>query len=104
MTTDVGRTTHLTEHEARQRLAHERNSRLAQLRAIEDSAPHADAGLQAAQTAAIRRVLEEIDAAGLRLEDGSYGTCKTCQRAIPVERLEILPYVALCVSCQQRSL
>ncbi|MEV0283612.1 MULTISPECIES: TraR/DksA family transcriptional regulator [unclassified Kribbella] len=104
MTTDVGRTQHLAQHEARQRLEHERSSRLAQLRAIEDSAPHADADLQAAQTAAIRRVLEEIDAAGQRLADGSYGTCKSCHGIIPVERLEILPYVALCVSCQQRSL
>ncbi|MFG1812213.1 TraR/DksA family transcriptional regulator [Kribbella sp. NPDC049174] len=104
MTTDVGRTQHPTKHEARQRLEHERNSRLAQLRAIEESAPHADKGLQAAQTSAIRRVLEEIDAAGERLTDGSYGTCRSCRSAIPAERLEILPYVALCVGCQQRAL
>jgi RNA polymerase-binding transcription factor DksA len=103
MTTDTGRTQQLTKHEARQRLEHERNSRLAQLRAIEDSAPHADRGLQDAQTAAIRRVLEEIDAAGSRLADGSYGTCAHCRTAIPVERLEILPYVRFCVACQQRA-
>ncbi|TCO19646.1 TraR/DksA family transcriptional regulator [Kribbella steppae] len=103
MTTDMGRTQQLTKHEARQRLEHERNSRLAQLRAIEDSAPHADRGLQDAQTAAIQRVLEEIDAAGSRLADGSYGTCVNCRTAIPVERLEILPYVRFCVSCQQQA-
>ena len=103
MTTDMGRTQQLTKHEARQRLEHERNSRLAQLRAIEESAPHADRGLQEAQTAAIQRVLEEIDAAGSRLADGSYGTCEHCQTAIPVERLEILPYVRFCVGCQQRA-
>ena len=64
MTTDMGRIRHLTKHEARQRLEHERSSRLVQLRAIEESAPYADEDLQAAQTAAIGRVLEEIDAAG----------------------------------------
>lgn len=103
MTTDMGRAQHLTKHEARQRLEHERNSRLAQLRAIEESAPHADENLQAAQTAAIERVLEEIDAAGTRLNDGSYGTCRSCRSVIPVERLEILPYVRFCVGCQQRA-
>jgi hypothetical protein len=70
-------------HEARQRLEHERNSRLAQLRAIEEGAPHADESLQAAQTAAIRRVLEEIDAAGRRLTDGSYGTHSAEVRSWP---------------------
>jgi RNA polymerase-binding transcription factor DksA len=104
MTTDVGHTKHLTVHEARQRLEHERNSRLAQLSAIESGAPHADKDLKTAQTAAIKSVLEEIDAAGQRLADGSYGTCKGCESVIPVERLEILPYVRFCVGCQQRSI
>jgi RNA polymerase-binding transcription factor len=103
MTTDVGRTPHLTNHEARRRLEHERNSRLAQLTAIEESAPHADADLQAAQTSAIERVLEEIDAAGQRLSDGSYGACTGCRSTIPLERLEILPYARFCVGCQQRA-
>jgi RNA polymerase-binding transcription factor DksA len=103
MTTDMGRARQLTKHEARRRLEHERNSRLTQLRAIEESAPHADEDLQAAQTAAIQRVLEEIDAAGRRLADGSYGDCDNCRTAIPVERLEILPYVRFCVGCQQRA-
>ena len=102
-TTDMSRAPQLTRHEARQRLEHERNSRRAQLRAIEESAPHADKNLEAAQTAAIQRVLEEIDAASRRLTDGTYGTCNSCQTVIPVERLEILPYVRFCVGCQQRA-
>jgi RNA polymerase-binding transcription factor DksA len=56
-----------------------------------------------AQTAAIQRVLKEIEAAVQRLLDGTYGTCLSCAGAIPVERLEILPYVRFCVNCQQRS-
>jgi DnaK suppressor protein len=102
-TTNISRAPQLTKHEARQRLEHERNSRLAQLRAMEASAPHTDKNLKAAQTAAIQRVLEEIDAASRRLTDGSYGTCNSCQTVIPVERLEILPYVRFCVACQQRA-
>ena len=103
MSTDVGRPQHLTVHEARQRLEHERNSRLVQLRAIESGAGHAEEDLATAQTAAIRRVLEEIGAASQRLADGSYGKCLSCCNAIPIERLEILPYVRFCVSCQQRA-
>lgn len=102
VTADLGRAPNLTKHDARQRLEYERNSRLVQLRAIEESAPHADKDLQEAQTAAIERVLEEIEAARERLADGSYGTCKSCRSSIPVERLEILPYVRFCVGCQQR--
>lgn len=42
------------------------------------------------------RALEEIDA-------GTYGTCEACGKAIPVERLEVLPYSTLCVECAGRS-
>lgn len=101
--TTVARSVKMTVHEARQRLQHERNSRLTQLSAIEDGAALADGDLATAQTAAIRRVLTEITAAEDRLTDGTYGTCQGCSTRIPVERLEILPYVSCCVSCQQRA-
>lgn len=103
MTTDAARALNMTVHEARQRLGHERNSRLTQLNAIQDGAAHAAEELIAAQTAAIRRVLTEIKAAEDRLTDGSYGTCQHCGTSIPIERLEILPYVRYCVDCQQRA-
>jgi DnaK suppressor protein len=102
MTTNASHATRLTKHEARRRLEHERGSRLSQLRAIDESAPHADKDLQDAQTAAIKRVLAEIEAAEERLDSGSYGMCVSCRTAIPGERLEILPYVRFCVACQQR--
>src|SRR4051812_23773336 len=91
--TTVVRSLNMTVHEARQRLEHERSSRLTQLNAIEGGAALADKELITAQTAAIRRVLTEINAAEDRLTDGSYGTCQECGTRIPVERLEILPYV-----------
>ncbi len=37
-----------------------------------------------------------------RLEDGSYGTCQDCGRAIEEGRLRVLPYTSLCVQCAQR--
>lgn len=101
--TTVARSPNMTAHEARQRLGHERSSRLTQLRAIEDGAAAADKELMTAQTAAIKRVLTEIGAAEDRVSDGSYGTCLGCGGRIPVERLEILPYVRYCVGCQQRA-
>jgi RNA polymerase-binding transcription factor DksA len=93
----------MTVHEARQRLQHERNSRLTQLSAIEDGAALADGDLATARTAAIRRVLTEITAAEDRLTGDTYGTCQGCETRIPGERLEILPYVRYCVTCQQRA-
>ena len=103
MSTDAARSPEHDVHEARQRLGHEHRSRLIQLSAIEDGAAHAAEELIAAQTAAIRRVLTEIKAAEDRLTNGSYGTCQHCGTSIPVERLEILPYVRYCVDCQQRA-
>ncbi|MEI5673072.1 MULTISPECIES: TraR/DksA family transcriptional regulator [unclassified Nocardioides] len=43
--------------------------------------------------------LEEVDTALARVADGSYGTCATCRRAIPEERLEARPAAATCVDC-----
>ncbi|GAA3368042.1 TraR/DksA C4-type zinc finger protein [Streptomyces sannanensis] len=89
--------------EVRQRLEHERNSRLAQLSAIEEAGPEAADDLMKAQKTSLKRVLKQIDTAFERLQDGSYGTCQDCAKPIPVERLEILPYTSCCVGCQRRT-
>ncbi|CAM5374201.1 TraR/DksA family transcriptional regulator [Streptomyces antimycoticus] len=93
----------LTAHEARQRLEHARNSRLAQLRALKETGQSTDDHLVSAQTEAIQRVLTEIDEAFARVDDGSYGTCEGCSKPVPAERLEILPYTRHCVACQRRA-
>ncbi|MDT0380978.1 TraR/DksA C4-type zinc finger protein [Streptomyces sp. DSM 42041] len=90
----------LTSHEVRQRLQHERNSRLAQLQSVADARPSATDDVLNAQRSSAKRVLKEIDAAFERLDEGRYGDCQRCDRPIPVERLEILPYVRACVGCQ----
>jgi len=91
-------------HEILQRLQHERNGRLTQLQAMEAAEPSDNKELMAAQAAAVRVVLSEIEAAERRVEDGAYGDCQACDVRIPLERLEILPYVRYCVRCQQRHL
>ena len=42
-------------------------------------------------------LLEGVEAALGRIEDGTYGTCVACGKPIPTERLEAIPYAARCV-------
>ncbi|WP_369208604.1 TraR/DksA C4-type zinc finger protein [Streptomyces sp. PU-14G] len=93
----------LTAQEAGQRLEHERNARLTQLKALDAAGSDADAHLGSVQKEAIERVLTEIEAAFGRVHAGTYGTCMACSKTIPAERLEILPYVRFCVGCQGRT-
>ncbi|HLV89945.1 MAG: TraR/DksA C4-type zinc finger protein [Acidimicrobiales bacterium] len=48
-------------------------------------------------------LLGKVRHALLRIEAGSYGICESCGKAIPVQRLEALPYATLCVECASRS-
>jgi RNA polymerase-binding transcription factor DksA len=49
--------------------------------------------------AAARETLDEIDAALLRLDDGSYGLCQGCAERIVAERLLLVPYARHCSLC-----
>jgi DnaK suppressor protein len=42
-------------------------------------------------------VLYEIDAALVRIENGTYGLCSACGGPIGEERLEAVPYATLCI-------
>ncbi|HZK55513.1 MAG TPA: TraR/DksA C4-type zinc finger protein, partial [Desulfosporosinus sp.] len=46
----------------------------------------------------IHRV-EAIDVALQRFDKGEYGTCEHCNRDIPFDRLEALPYTTVCTEC-----
>ena len=46
--------------------------------------------------------LEQIEKALTRLAEGVYGTCEECGRRIEPERLEIVPYTALCINCAKK--
>jgi RNA polymerase-binding protein DksA len=48
------------------------------------------------------RLLEAIDAALQRIEDGTYGKCVNCGAQIPEERLEAMPWATLCIECKRK--
>jgi DnaK suppressor protein len=48
------------------------------------------------------RQLEAVDLALERLDDGTFGVCRSCGRPIAEERLEARPWAALCIDCQRR--
>jgi RNA polymerase-binding protein DksA len=44
--------------------------------------------------------LRAIDAALLRVADGSYGVCAVCDRPIDLKRLNLTPHALRCIDCQ----
>lgn len=46
-------------------------------------------------------VLEAIDAALKRIEDGTYGTCVNCGKPISEERLAAIPWATHCIDCKR---
>ncbi|MGA8360590.1 MAG: TraR/DksA C4-type zinc finger protein [Candidatus Dormiibacterota bacterium] len=54
------------------------------------------------QARTIYATVAEIDHALERIDAGAYGRCVACGTAIPVERLEAVPWAALCVPCSAK--
>jgi DnaK suppressor protein len=88
---------------------HERRERTA----VEDAEPNAmlgDAGdesvarmitdLSIQETGRDIEELREIDAALVRIAEGSYGVCESCGGEIDERRLEAQPIAARCITCQ----
>jgi len=48
-------------------------------------------------------LLSKVNRALERIEAGTYGICESCGKAIPVERLDVLPYSTVCVECASRT-
>jgi len=46
-----------------------------------------------------RGLLEEVQAALHRIENGTFGQCENCGGAIAEERLDALPYTSRCINC-----
>ena len=46
-------------------------------------------------------VLAAIEDALNRIEEGTFGTCVRCGRAIAEERLEAIPYATRCIDCKR---
>jgi RNA polymerase-binding transcription factor DksA len=61
----------------------------------------ADREVVSAILQAARIALRDINEALHRMDDGTYGQCTTCGVQLRLERLEVLPQVALCMECQR---
>lgn len=58
----------------------------------------AEQGENRALVADLRSLLDDVDRALLKLDDGSYGTCEECSEAIAPARLEAMPASRFCVA------
>jgi DnaK suppressor protein len=69
-------------------------------------ADDASVAFEQAKDLAIRtnaeRLLAQVNDALERFDKGTYGVCENCNQMIDPARLEALPYVTLCLRCQQR--
>lgn len=54
------------------------------------------------QARTIYATVSEIDQALERLDAGTYGRCVLCGNEIPEERLQAVPWAALCVPCSAK--
>ncbi len=50
----------------------------------------------------LEEMRQQVEAALKRIEDGTYGSCQTCGKPIPTERLAALPFAGQCVTCKSR--
>jgi DnaK suppressor protein len=49
------------------------------------------------------KLLRNVRLALDRIADGSYGTCLDCEDEISQQRLQALPWAALCITCQEHA-
>jgi DnaK suppressor protein len=50
-----------------------------------------------------RVLLQQIDQALIRVEDGGFGLCSNCGNPIPEKRLDAVPWTPYCVDCMELS-
>ena len=76
---------------------------VADLEAVRFALSHAipDRDLEKVIHECIRRTLRQVESALRRLDDGRYGLCAECGRAIGEARLQVLPFADLCRDCQK---
>lgn len=49
------------------------------------------------------RELAQIENALEQMRNGNYGICEGCEEAIPLARLQALPYAINCINCQREA-
>ena len=50
----------------------------------------------------LREMLENVNKAIKRVDEGTYGICAVCAKDIPKARLEIMPSATMCTECRAR--
>lgn len=54
----------------------------------------------AAMIEELQKRTDDIDAALIRISNGTYGFCANCNQMIDTDRLAVLPTATLCLSCE----
>ncbi len=49
-----------------------------------------------------RKLMEKVDEALVRIEDGTYGICAGCGEEIAVKRLQARPVAKFCIDCKTK--
>ncbi len=49
-----------------------------------------------------QKLLNRINAAVEKIDEGSFGLCELCEKKIAKARLKVVPYAELCVPCQEK--
>lgn len=49
-----------------------------------------------------KEIIDKINEALRRIDEGTYGKCKLCGGEIEIERLEAIPYTDICSSCARK--
>ena len=63
------------------------------------AAPRRSTPVEPADVDAVEALLDQVDAALARLDDGSYGRCQSCGTIIADERLAEIPTARTCAAC-----
>ncbi len=103
-------------HEVLARMLHERQAEIrGKLRSLREILPSEQTDVRDAEEQSMEdfvrgmdfalmemesETLRKIDEAILRLQDGTYGMCRSCEEPISEARLKALPFASLCRDCQ----
>lgn len=49
------------------------------------------------------KMIQDIDNALAKMENGTFGLCECCDEPIPSARINALPWVRYCVKCQEEA-
>ena len=50
-----------------------------------------------------QKLLQQVNEALARIEEGTYGLCQVCGKPIPQARLEAIPEAELCLNCADKN-